>query len=76
MSQGQEEETGWVPNTSDLPNAALFLPEWSDTPELKTQSHAKGGGIRRSSVSLFDACNKDEASSLVGHGKCKRYKII
>lgn len=27
LSQGQEEETGWVPNTSDLPNAALFLPE-------------------------------------------------
>lgn len=62
LSQGQEKETGWVPNTSDLPNAALFLPEWSDTPKLKTQSHAKGGGIWRLSI-ISDACNK-EASSL------------
>ena len=27
LSQGQEEETGWVPNTSDLRSAALFLLE-------------------------------------------------
>ena len=75
LSQGQEEETGWVPKPQI--SAARLCSSLSDQTQLKTQSHAERGGIGRLSASLFDACyEKEGASCLPDHGKCKRYKII
>ena len=74
LSQGQRRKLDGFP-TPQISAVRLCSSLSDHIPKPKTQSHAKRGGVRRLSASLFDASNEKEgASCLLDHGKCKRYK--
>ena len=74
LRQGQRRKLDRFP-TPQISAVRLCSSLSDHIPEPKTQSHAQRGGVRRLSASLFDASNEKEgASCLLDHGKCKRYK--